>query len=445
MPKSRWFFLAFAIFLASQAGAELPKAPLDLTTAQRIALEANPSLAAAEARIQQAKARIDQTRAAYWPTLDGGGSWSRVDVSDAATLPGQEDPETHYRASITATVELFDGFARKFSKEAAVYGREESEAARLDAQRRLLAQVAAAYFNAQKARESISISEADARFNRQQLEEARIRRRVGTGSLSDEMNFEVRVNSARANVIQAEQSFEVAMAGLAGLLGLPEGAFSDSVSLAPLAADNMVETALPAELSPEELVRHALENRPDARGSDSAMDSALAGVGSARSALFPTVKLSGALDGSRADDPVFESDNFGNSVMLSVGFRFFDGGVRRARIAEANARRTEAEHHRQQARISIASEVRQAIVQLNSAKKQLELEASNQELVALTRDLVEKEYAAGQASLVRLNEAQRDLIQATGRLLTTRINLQMAKVNLDAATGLILKKQQENP
>jgi outer membrane protein TolC len=51
---------------------------------------------------------------------------------------------------------------------------------------------------------------------------------------------------------------------------------------------------------------------------------------------------------------------------------------------------------------------------------------------------VEKEYAAGQTSLVRLNEAQRNLIQAQGWLALARVSLRQAWQGLKAATGEIL-------
>ena len=75
---------------------------------------------------------------------------------------------------------------------------------------------------------------------------------------------------------------------------------------------------------------------------------------------------------------------------------------------------------------------------LRSAKDQLLLQRENAELVRRNRDLVEKEYATGQTSLVRLNEAQRNLIQARGRLALARVSLRQARQGLKAATGEIL-------
>jgi outer membrane protein TolC len=87
----------------------------------------------------------------------------------------------------------------------------------------------------------------------------------------------------------------------------------------------------------------------------------------------------------------------------------------------------------------VAADVRDAIANVKSAQYELELQRKNAELVTENRDLVDKEYKAGQASLVRLNEAQRDMIQAQGRLALARVGLLQTLKNLDTSTGAILE------
>ena len=57
---------------------------------------------------------------------------------------------------------------------------------------------------------------------------------------------------------------------------------------------------------------------------------------------------------------------------------------------------------------------------------------------SMTRQWLDEEYRAGQASLVRLNEAQRNLTQAQSQLALARVGLRQTLKNLDAATGRIL-------
>ena len=69
------------------------------------------------------------------------------------------------------------------------------------------------------------------------------------------------------------------------------------------------------------------------------------------------------------------------------------------------------------------------------AQQVLALQTQNTKLVTEVRDLVEKEYRVGQTSLVRLNEAQRDLVEAVAELALARVRLRLAWEELDAATG----------
>jgi outer membrane protein TolC len=76
---------------------------------------------------------------------------------------------------------------------------------------------------------------------------------------------------------------------------------------------------------------------------------------------------------------------------------------------------------------------------VGSAQQQLLLQRRNAKLVQRNRDLVEKEYKAGVGSLVRLNEAQRDLIRAQVRLASARAALRGAWYDLETATGQIVE------
>ena len=57
------------------------------------------------------------------------------------------------------------------------------------------------------------------------------------------------------------------------------------------------------------------------------------------------------------------------------------------------------------------------------------------QLVQENRDLAQNEYEAGQAALVRLNEAQRDLITTHGRLAQALVSYHLATQHLLSATG----------
>ena len=189
---------------------------------------------------------------------------------------------------------------------------------------------------------------------------------------------------------------------------------------------------------PEAHIDYALLHRSDIQQSESILKQTEASVGIARSLFYPTMQVAGSIDGERANSGRFEGDDFGNTIGLYLTYRLYSGGERRARLAEAKYQEREAEENLRSTSIGVSADVREAVANVRSAQYELELQRKNAVLVMENRDLVEKEYQAGQASLVRLNEAQRNLTQAQGRLALARVGLRQALKNLDASTGRIL-------
>lgn len=420
---------------------------LDLKTAKKIALAENPSLAAAQARVRQAKQRVLQAHSTYWPQIDAGVSASRVSLSDNdyqtnltyarlfdpnATI---NDPEDYYKGELTANWVLFNGFERKFSNAAARYGKGQSESAQKDSKRLLLSSVAGAYFAAQLALENIAIAKADDVFNQQKLIEAKARRRLGSGSLSDELNFEIRVNSARAKRINAEKVYEAAMYGLAAILGVPGAVFPSTLQLAKLEHETPEELLSPV---PELLVSYAQSHRPDVLQGEFSLKQAISEIKIARAKFFPTINLLATMEGYRTENASFENEDFGSTIAINLSYNLFSGGANRAKLREAKHKKVEAEKVLEDIRLQVSSEVRASVAKLNSAQKELILQRSNADLVRQNRDLVAEEYTAGLDSLVRLNEAQRDLISAQKRLALALVSLRLAWHNLETDTGRIL-------
>lgn len=419
---------------------------LDLPTAAKIALADNPSLAAARARVGQAAQAVRQARSAYWPRLDLTASQTRVDLSDNAyqsqlastqALFGSgitvTDPEDYYRTSITATWVLFDGFSRWFDLAAAKHGEQATAAARDDARRLLLQAVSSAFLSAQLSLENIAIAKADEAFNQRQLTEARLRHKVGTGALSDVLNFEVKANSAQSDRIVAERTYETARIGLAALLGLPDARMPQNLQLAALEPADENELQSPRL---EALLKEA-QTRPDLLQNDWVVQQAQANVKSRRGNYFPTLSLSASYNGERTDDFGFESEDFGSTVGINLSFNIFAGGLFHARHQEAKMRLNEAEKSLENVKINVASEVHTTTARVLSAQKQLLLQRTNERLVQKNRELVEKEYKAGVGSLVRLNEAQRDLTAAQVRLAAAQVALRQAWYDLWSAAGQI--------
>jgi len=455
---------------------------LDLAKAQELALLNNPSLQAAEARIRQARARVRQAVSAYFPQVDTSFTATRTRLAenvleasrqaafntpltpiqsqlqqalvgqaplgDTATFVQQAlragvsavaarhavpDTVENYEAAVTATWLIFDGFGRWFTNAAARFGLRQTKASFHESQRLLLNGVAGAFYNVQLQRENVRIAQADRAYNQRLLTDASARRRVGTGSLSDELNFEIRVRAAEATVLQARNAYTVALVGLAALMGLPDAGLPAGTEVAELAVESPEELEDPTAL--DELLALADQHRPDLVVARFALKTAHAAVGINRAQYFPTAGAFASRNAQRDNNAKFEKDDFAGTIGVSVSYDLFTGFRRRAQVAEARAAEDEAQRLLQNAEINAYSEVRQALNDVLTSRQELVLERLNMTNVERNRALVEREYEVGQASLVRLNEAQRDLILAQGRLAFARVSLRQAWFALETATG----------
>ena len=437
-----WLILAAPVLAGQENLEKAPTCPnwknvdiLDLETAKQIALAQNPTLDAAAERVSQARERVKQATATYWPWLDLSGSVAHVDMAEneydtnLAQLKffnpraSLSNPEDYNAATASLSWLLFDGFNREFSCKAAKHGQQVLVQSESDTKRQIFSAVAAAFHNAQSAREDIAIAKADGDFNQRLMEEAKVRYDVGAGSLSDVLNFEIAVRSATTQLINSQKSYEVAMIGLAALMGIEDPEFVDNICLAQL------EKETPRDLTPPEAFKFteiARKNRPDILQAQATVDQAKASIGAARGSFYPTVRVSASSEASRANDAGFEDEDVENTIAASLSYNLFSGGLHRAKLAEAKAAEREAKANLAQTTLTAVREVGESLANVKSAQKQVQLQEETAGLVQRNRDLVQEEYRAGQASLVRLNEAQKDLIQVRSNLARARVFLRQA-------------------
>ena len=412
---------------------------LDLTTAQALALQGNPGIGAARARLEQAGAKVKQAMAAWWPSVDLTASAARSHYSNTsfASAALMSDLDQTYDSSsigLNATWVLFSGFARSFKQQQAEFGEQSSLAAHRNSQRLLVATVAKAFFNAQLAETKIRIAEADSKFYQKQLLDANNRYEVGTGSWGDVLNIKVQLNSAKTSFMLSKREYEAAGYGLAALLGIESSTLPDTVQLAELDKDfKPSEDILSADT--DSLINEALAARPDLQRLTMQIQEAEAATGQAKAPFWPTVQLKGQVNGNHQGAFALNDEDFGNSIAVNASWNLFAGGANQAALAAARQKRREASYSMADLRNTIASEIRQDLALLAAATEQVRLQRQSVALVEENRQLAQSEYEAGSASLVRLNEAQRDLTTTYGRLAQALVSYHKTRQELMAATG----------
>lgn len=416
---------------------------LDLETAQRIALQDNPGIQAAATRIEQARARVQQAVAAWWPSIDLSGSLGHTTRSDSQlellqfypASSGQSTDRSYdsSAAAIQATWLLFDGFLRSYNEELQKFNRESAIEARRDSQRLLVSNVAIAFFNAQLTQTKVKIADADMTFYTKQLKDANNRFEVGTGPWGDVLNIKVQLNSAKTSFLLGKRQYEAAIYGLAALMGREDAILPDTLRLADLDQGFNPEEELEHNVASQ--IEQAIALRPDLQRITLQEKAAQAATGVAKAQNWPRIQLGGSINGSNQDGYSLSEDDFGEALTLTASWNLFSGGSDKAKIFEAKQKKRELAYTFADLRNKVASEIRQDIALLAAAREQVRLQRESVVLVEENRELAQNEYEAGAASLVRLNEAQRDLTTTYNRLAQALVGYHQARQKLLTATG----------
>lgn len=296
---------------------------------------ANPTLAAALARYDHARAAASQARAGLFPEIDASADVVRERVSAGRPLSasGQAARYTDRDVGASLSYEL-DLWGRV--RNAVRAGAAEAKASEADvaaARLSLQAQLADTYFALRGAdAEARLLADTVAAYERA-AELTRTRHDGGIASGLDVSRAQTILSTARASLSEVAADRAIAEHRIAALVGEPAGSFA----IAP-ATPALTPLVFPAS-TPSTL----LQRRPDIAAAERRVAAANARIGVARAALFPSITLGGS-GGFETTSGNLLSAPFGFWALgpASAVLALFDGGKRRAGVRISRADYEEA-------------------------------------------------------------------------------------------------------
>lgn len=450
----------------------LPPGPLPLDTARAVAIRANPDIHAAQARLEAARAAIAEARSRFYPSIFfthnstrtfhtpasrnrlatliqpqptvptdiESSSLAATTLLNALRLPffggnkpkGDTNSFSEHSSAFALSWTVFDGFVREANLLATKQVHQASWALLEDVERLVVRAVDTAYYQVQLGQERIRIARADEKFSRDQLDETEKLRKAGRATIADVNNFRVRMLAAQANVTASEGLRDTGFVVLAELMGLTDACAPRNLEMPPLEDETDDQMTTP---DPDPWIERALANRPDLHSLEHQLEADKESVRAARGLFMPTVAVSGSWGFDRSSNVHYEKDDQSSAVVMEFRWELFTGGARRAMVREAESRRAETAANLNRLRLAIQSDVRQSLIRLRDAQTQIRLQRENVTVALENRRIIQVGYAAGNDTLVRLNEAQRDFFTADADLALSRIQLRQAWSDLNAAAG----------
>lgn len=305
----------------------------DLSALEQKAMQANQTLAAAVARLEQSRALVASSAASMFPQVNLGTKISDLRIS-------ANRPLTNYTAPNRSTIQTDYSSILSVNYEADLWGRVQSQvdgatataeqvAADLENTKLILgSDVAVNYFNLRALDVELDVLARSIVLQNSSLELANHRRNSGTASGLDVAQQQALLDTTltQVDILKRQRAqFEHA---LATLTGTPAPQFQ--------VPSRVVTMLLP--VVPVGIPSDVLERRPDVASAERAMAAANAQVGVAKAAFFPSV-IFGPTYGNDSTriSTLFSAPSLLWSVGVSATQTLFDGGRINANVLFSKA------------------------------------------------------------------------------------------------------------
>lgn len=391
----------------------------------KIAQERHADILMADERVQQALARAGQATAGLLPHVSGvlsGARQTRDLRGQGISLPGDPHigPFNSFDARMRMTQALLDPSAIS-RLEQATQGKQLSIAESRKVRNDVLALAAMLFINARQSNEDFKAQRADLAFVYQNYRTAKTSFEQGIISASDWEQAEVNLARSYAQYRQVKSQAIRDRLELCAALDLPLDATIEYLS------DGI---GVNVEQSPEKnLARH-----PDVQVAQGLVTLNIAGRKVERSQQLP--QISAMADYGRAGEGLDESSNT-YAIGLQVSVPFWEGGLRKSKIKEAESQLKESRLELERTKRSNHARLLESVETMQQAKAfqvQAQLQSKSQQRqlkIAVQR------YKNGSGSLLDVYERWAEKSASIAQEKDALAAYQLAQINVAHAMGLL--------
>lgn len=359
------------------------------------ALVRNTDLRSAHLRVEQAEASLSAARLAFLPSvgLNGEGAVARWDGQNSKT----------YNLGGSASWEL-DIFGRvRNAKMEAKSALEGSQAYEQAVRTSLVATVASTYYSLLMLDEQLAINERTLENWDKTVSAMNLLMKAGYFNKTAILQAEANKMALEQAVLSVRQSISETEKSLCSLLAKTPGSIERGV-LADQLFPQELSVGVPASL---------LANRPDVRQAEAQLAQAFYAVGSARSAFYPSLNLSGAAGWTNnGGGMVVNPGDLLLNMAGSLAQPLFNKGANVANLKIAKAEQEAALLAFQQKLLDAGAEVNNSLTSWQTARKRLEIGGKRIESLKETVQKTERLMKHSSVNYLEVLTAQQSLLSA---------------------------------
>jgi len=416
---------------------------LSLPLAVEIALRKNPLIRAARSGRELADAELGIARAGRFPLFQLGETFTEsnnpVFVFGSLLEQGRfgqrnfdphflnnPDSIANFRTSITFRLPIFDQKQSGVRIGQARIRQQQADSQRESTEQQIRFEVVRAYYGLLVARARKEV--ADEAVRSAEADVKRVGDLVDTGVVvvSDRLSAEVQLAEFRQQQIQAQGEIFTAQAALNTALGI---AVDTSQNVTGRLGDKSFNIG-----NQSDLVKAALDQRPDLARAELALKSSKEGTRGARAEYLPRFDAFGTYGVSGRN---FVSGSADYAVGGSVTFNLFDAG-RSSRLNRARAEEAIAAAEAEDAANRIRFEVVRAYQEFVSARERVAVSARSVDQAGESLRIVQDRYREGLTTITEVLRAETAHVRARLNLLAARYDHYVGYATVLLVTGHLI-------
>lgn len=447
--KQFFALLSLTSLLFVSAAAQSQPSTITLDQALSIALERNVTIAQAANGIDNAKASVVSAYGSYIPRLSANAGFNRLGYSSPPTVrigfggiptpyPRTDSWNNTYSGSVGLWSLLFDGFNREATFNTASTNQLSAEQTYGRTRQSIAYAVISSYLTVLRNEQQDSVFQQTLNNEKNRLDRVMEQNRLGAVAIGDVYRQQSTVAQAEYNLISGQNTYDKSVADLVNLLALD---VSQNYRIAdPSIAGQIkqVETAPGVQSlgSYGELLKRALDSRPDYAIAQEGVSMADNGITQAWSSYYPSLNVNaGYATNAQTWDVASRWDNHSTSVGLSLSWQLPEifGAIQR--IQTANISKRNAVLQVQQMERDISVQLKKALLDLDASQKQYAASVKSQVAAEQDRKTAEAKYNLGSGTLLDLQVANTTYLNAQLTTLFNAYNYYTVKKNLDLVIG----------
>ena len=420
--------------------AAQPVLSMNLIEAYEKALSYDSGIASSLAQFQAQQATSNVSKSSLLPQIAAFGTASHTDF-EPGNVPGganaddltrqlfSGDSYRTYRYGVELTQPLFRA-QDWFSYEASQFQTDAAEAQYNLAQQQLILNVATAYFDVLRAKDTVTTAKATETAIQRQYEQARERFDVGLIAITEIYEARASYDDARSKRITADNDLNVARERLARLTGEYPDAMENLRQNFPLGR--------PEPMDPTSWEATAVEQNWSIQAALRQLNASEASLKAAKSGHLPTLELSASYQETSLENALFTQQERSQSVAsLSLTIPLYTGGGTQAGVRQQRSLVTVAEQDLNTTRRDVQVNTRSLFLTVNN---NVETASALEQTIISRRsalDATRAGYDVGTRNIVEVLDAERAYYVALRDYANARYDYVINTLQLKQAAGTL--------